>query len=85
MSYAEHPHHHRDQQPGWVWWPTLELPVTAPLWLESPTAPPAVPGRHRNGRWPGQRRPARVDVDAVGRAGQLTPVQAHPSRGSGPR
>ncbi|MFC6017857.1 hypothetical protein ACFP2T_16780 [Plantactinospora solaniradicis] len=85
MSYPGRPHHHPDQQPGWAWWPTLELPIAAPLWLDSPTAPPVGPGLHRNSRWRGHRRPDIMEIDAVGRAGRLTPAQAHRARGGGPR
>ncbi|MBE1487462.1 hypothetical protein [Plantactinospora soyae] len=85
MSYAEHPHHQPDQQPGLDWWPTLELPVVAPLWLDAPAAPRAIPGRHRNSRWPGHRRPDMIEVAAVRRAGRFTPAQAPRARGSGSR
>jgi hypothetical protein len=85
MSYAGHPHHHSDQQTGRARWSTPELPVAAPLWLDSPTAPPAGPDRHRNSRWPGRHRSDLIEVDAVGRAGRCTPAQVHRARGGGPR
>jgi hypothetical protein len=78
-SYPRHPY--RPDQPCWARWPTLELPVAAPLWLDSPTVPPPVPGRHRNSRWRRALRPDEIEVDATFRAGRLTPAQAHRARG----
>ncbi|MGI5145154.1 hypothetical protein ACQEVC_01940 [Plantactinospora sp. CA-294935] len=78
-SYPSHPHH--PDQPCWARWPTLELPVVAPLWLDAPnTPPPVVPGRHRNSRWLRPLRPDEINVGAISRAGLRTPPQAHRAR-----